>query len=229
MIRIDLKADELSKTPKQHHPVIQIFVDTFKKKSKGKKSKGVMRQTVSPNMVLVMFIAGAVAYLPNFVFSRYRSAVMGRYSKQISEVRKKLNGVNSEIRKLNAFKAELESFEKQKADVEKRLQVVQQLLTRRGTPVNVLDVIGQELPARTWLKRVKYKEEKGKMIEIKMDGRSFSNEEISDYVDRLNGSVYLSEVLLNSVTSGKLGPDVVIREFSITAESPYSARELSAQ
>jgi Tfp pilus assembly protein PilN len=84
--------------------------------------------------------------------------------------------------------------------VRDRISAIQALLAQRAAPVAVLDAIGQSLPARAWLVDIDLKiTDLGATLLV--DGRSYSNEDISDYVDRLSESSVLESVELEAVAA----------------------------
>lgn len=146
----------------------------------------------------MLLVAAALSAVPHVAFNRYRSYLMDEHQTRIATLDQKIASVTSEIEKMLPYKRELESYEAQKKTVRDRIAAIQELLAQRSAPVGVLDVIGQALPPRAWLVELELKiAETGPMLHL--SGRAYSNEDISDYVDRLTESSVLENVELEAV------------------------------
>jgi len=221
VIRIDLKKDELAKetqAKKGMSLLEQLKLDVYYDK---------YLRGLNPNVILIVVVAAGIAYLPSFILNRYREGVQEQYQEQFAELNEALRLAQTQITKLSVYRTELKSYEDQKRTVEKRIGVVRQLLSLRGTPVYVLDAVGQHLKRRTWLDDIKFEINDGD-VKVTLKGSSFSNEEISDYVDVLSQSVYFSEVKLINVGTGRFEGKVDIKTFSIEAKATTFHRALSS-
>lgn len=150
----------------------------------------------------MLIVAAAFSAVPHLVFNRYRSYLKDEHEARLSTIDQKMASVGSEIEKMMPYKRELESYEAQKKLVRDRISAIQELLAQRSAPVAVLDAIGQSLPQRTWITEMELKiADTGATLVL--DGRAYSNEDISDYVDRLAESSVLESVELEGVTAEK--------------------------
>lgn len=163
--------------------------------------------------MVAFLVAVAVSVLPYLLVGEYERVVTQGYERKITAMDKELTVVNAEIEGLQPFKRELDSYETQKAQVNQRLAVIHQLVEARGTPVTTLDAVSQSLPETAWLDTVTFESTKS-LEKIVLSGRSLTNEDISDFMDRLTQSSYLKNVKLNSVDSATVGQKEV-RAFSI--------------
>jgi len=177
----------------------------------------VLKGKGGPNatMVVVVGIAAAAAFLPSLFLSQYKQYVINNHLAQIQVIKDTVAQINADITKLTPYQKELESFEAQKKLVHERLDVIRQLLDQRGAPVNVLDAIGQNLPPRTWLQSLEMTMKGGSPI-LNIAASSLSNDEISDFVDKLSESVYFSEVTLKDVV-GNMVNGIDVKKFGLTA------------
>lgn len=218
MIRIDLGKDDTKRasTPNLSKQLFkgldQVRGPGFAVLSKAKNLVGGMSTFV------IVGIAGAVGVLPHVVFTQYKGIVVRQQEQKIAEVRQRVTLISQEINKLKPFQKELESYENQKKLVKERLSVIQNLLNQRGTPVNVLDAIGQALPSRTWLGSIDFDMKTANAV-VNLSGEALSNEDVSDYVDKLLESVHLRDVTLETVGSQKsqsAAGNVDVRSFKLT-------------
>jgi Tfp pilus assembly protein PilN len=146
----------------------------------------------------MLAIVAAASAAPHVLFTRYRSYLVEQHQARVAALDQKVATVSSEIEKMTPYKRELESYEAQKKLVRDRIAAIQELLAQRSAPVAVLDVIGQALPQRAWLVDIEIKKE-GTTPLVIVDGRAYSNEDISDYVDRLKESSMIEDVELEGV------------------------------
>lgn len=183
-------------------------------------------QQASEDVGLVVFyvVALAVAMLPQLAVQEYIELVTNRHKATIKELDKQIASIDSEIVKYSPFKKELESFEAQKTMVKERLSTIRKLQGGRGLPVTLMDAIGQSLPKRVWIGNVKMVTS-GEAGDIALQGQALSNEDISDFVDKLQDSVHFESVKLLGVTPTKVG-GVTTKGFSIDIKSKPAAVEV---
>lgn len=207
MIRIDLAKDELLKKTKSNI-LDQI---PFLAGGKGKKIKSKIEE------YSVLGIATALSFLPWLFTSQFESFMVSQNKKKISVLEKKIEIAKQEISRLKPFQDELMSYEKQKKIVSDRLDVVRKLLESRSTPVNILDAVGQSLPQKVWLSSVELSMSSAKPV-LQMVGQSYSNEEISDYVDKLGESIFISDVMLGDISTQYTPDNFALKDFYISAK-----------
>lgn len=157
----------------------------------------------------------AISYIGTLFGEQYKSLELANHAQAMKKLQDRLAVLAQEVEKFTPYKRELASYEEQKKLVSDRLTAVRQLLDSRSGPVNVLDTLGQSLPARTWLQTVDLSLAEAGALNIA--GNSFSNEEISDFLDKLNASVYLGDVVLEDVGS-RVENNVELRGFTISAK-----------
>jgi Tfp pilus assembly protein PilN len=168
---------------------------------------------------LIAFLAAlGIAVLPYLFVGEYKRVVTHGYERKIAALDKELAVIESEIQSLMPFKQELDSYETQKRQVSQRLEVIRRLIDGRATPVAALDAVSQALPESCWLDSVTFDGSDKATEKLNLAGKSISNEDISDYIDRLSQSSYLRAVRLNSVEPGQAGGQDV-RIYSIDLES----------
>jgi Tfp pilus assembly protein PilN len=181
--------------------------------------------------LVTFFVAIALAILPYLVVGEYQRVVTRNFERKMQEADKEIAVVESEIQTLLPFKQELESYEAQKAQVTQRLTIIQSLLDRRALPVSTLDAVGQALPEAVWLETMAFEGSDKAGEKMVLNGKSLSNEDISDFADRLAQSSRLKNVRINSVEATQVrGQD--IKSFQIdleAAEGLAPARAIGSQ
>jgi Tfp pilus assembly protein PilN len=210
MIRIDLGKDELLKAGKADKPIFDIKLPPAVQAQ-------LERIGTDLNTIIIVGAALAIAALFPLFTSQYEGVVTAQHQAELKEIKAKIDTLKQQIAQMLPFQRELESYEQQKRVITERLTVVRQLIEQRNAPVNILDTVGQSLPTRTWLTAMDFVGNDGGTISL--SGASYSNEEISDFVDKLTESVYFNEVTLDDVGTGKSEDKVEIRTFSIAAKA----------
>ncbi len=210
MIRIDLGHDQLEKSAKAGSGKTNVeFSRAF--------APIVKRVRLDIAGFLTLLVGAGVSALFPLFLQQYKTFVIQDYSDKKQKLQITSDALGREIGKLTPYQKELESYEMQKKLVASRLAVVRELLTSRNTPILILDAVGQNLPRRTWVNSVElvFSENDGSLV---LQGSSYSNEEIADFVDKLTGSVYLKDVALEDVTT-RMDDKVEVRGFQVTARS----------
>jgi hypothetical protein len=99
----------------------------------------------------------------------------------------------------------------QTAALERKIEFLESLMSRRGLAADVLRDVSAALPDRVWLTEVSY--DSGK---VRIKGNARSNGLVADYISRLGGSASLADVsLLSSVQRG--ARNTGYEEFSVEA------------
>lgn len=211
MIRIDLGKDGLQNLRnRSKNKILQRLPLPAKFKS---------RLVLDISFFSLIGIAVVVAILPQPFLKQFKIAVTKNHQSKMAESQAQLKAYEREIANLTPFKAELASYEAQKKAVADRLGIVQNLLAIRTTPVSVLDAIGQSLPKKAWLDEIIVRFGSS---DITLKGLAYTNEQISDYMDKLGESVYLGDVNLREVTTKRVKGDVDVRSFEVSARAKTS-------
>jgi Tfp pilus assembly protein PilN len=206
MIRIDLAKDELQRSAKRA---------SFRFKLP--KAFDITKVTTDVGGFLTIVVAIAIGCLFPLFFSQYKTYVETQHAEKVKSINRKIESLDQEIAKLTPFKRELESYEQQKKIVAERLQIVRDLLAARNAPVNVLDAVGQSLPHRVWISALEFNLSSQNPT-VSISGTSYSNEEISDLVDKLTESIYVMDVSLDDVSPSRYEDKVEVKTFNIMAK-----------
>lgn len=215
MIRIDLgkSTDEKSGSKKS----------SFLGGKFSKQLSGIPSDTGS---IVFLVAAVAFAFLPYLFVDQFKESVREKQKKDLSALSESEQVITQDIEKYKSYKAELENFEKQSALVKQRIAAVNDLLTARTGPVNLLDAIGQSVPSHAWLTDLELvsNPEPG----LSLSGSSWTNDEVSDFSDRLSASVYLEKVSLEEINSVRGAAQEDTKSFVIKAV-PKGFKKLSTE
>lgn len=213
MIRIDLGKDSLQSNTTNTR--LSALLEKLKVNGLGANGPKKPKINIDLKGVLIAGVVAAIACLPHLFVAQYKSYIEGQHHFQMNSLKEKQEILSQEIAKYQSYQRELESYEKQKRLIQERLTIVRRLLESRGTPVNILDSIAQSLPHRSWLTQIDFKvnPEPG----VTLSGHAYSNEEISDFVDKLTESVHLADVSLENVGVSRLGKELDVKLFEVKA------------
>ena len=96
----------------------------------------------------------------------------------------------TETASLKSIIAQVESFEQQKAELQQRVELIEQLRKDQTGPVHMLDEISRSLPPMLWLTQMKQTPNSN---EVLIDGRSNTLTSISDFVTSLEATGYFQK------------------------------------
>lgn len=124
----------------------------------------------------------------------------------------------AEAQRLNAIIGQVKGFEQQKAQLQQRVQLIEQLRKGQSGAVHLLDALSRSLPATLWLTELK---QTG--ADLVIDGRCTTLTSLSDFVAALNKSGYFGssvELVTSEVeaTTGGLAANAPLIKFQVKAK-----------
>ena len=122
-----------------------------------------------------------------------------------------------EVTRLESIIKQVADFEKRKADLQERVDLIEQLRKAQTGPVHMLDQISRALPAMLWLTDVK---QGANANEVLIEGRCTTLTGLSDFVANLEQSGYFkrSVEILNSQTEPMATPPGELIKFAVRAQ-----------
>lgn len=131
---------------------------------------------------------------------------------QIASLESKIKGYSEELIKLAGPKRLVDDYLKKQADVSTKLNEIASIDKTRFYTVTLLDQLSHALPDYLWL--ISMKDEKDL---ISIEGMTFSNLIVADFMDRLKESGYFTNVELTQTSKTESeGRELV--KFSITSK-----------
>lgn len=118
-----------------------------------------------------------------------------------------------EVTRLQGVLQQVAQFEARRAQLQLRVNLIEQLRQSQSGPVHILDEISRGLPDRLWLTELT---QEGDVITI--TGRATSLTALSDFIGNLEGSVYFKKPveIINSQVETRPEGDLVA--FSVKAQ-----------
>jgi type IV pilus assembly protein PilN len=113
----------------------------------------------------------------------------------LKKERNLLNMVEGEKNKLKDVVSKLETVKGQQALIVRKIDLINQLKSKQGIAVGIMDEISKHIPYWIWLTEVTCSRQT-----IQIRGRAIDNNLISDYIFKLETSPYFTNVELKSST-----------------------------
>jgi type IV pilus assembly protein PilN len=96
-----------------------------------------------------------------------------------------------EIKKLTAEAGEIEKFKAQKQELERKLNVIEDLNAKKTGPVQILDELSLIIPEKAWLTSLDNKGDN-----LVLEGQALDNTTIATFMKRLQASTHFDNVAL---------------------------------
>jgi type IV pilus assembly protein PilN len=107
----------------------------------------------------------------------------------------------AEAQKLESVIKEVEAYQKQKDNLQKRIDLINQLKQNQKGPVRIMDRISQDLPDLVWLDKMAVNAGR-----ISMNGRGLNPNAIANFVENIKNDPFFEEPQVNSVTQTSVTP-----------------------
>ena len=158
----------------------------------------------------ITIVCGFVLILA-IVFVGWQYLSLIKDSKQADD---DLAAAQQETTRLHSIILQVQQFEQRKAQLQQRVQLIEQLRKGQTEPVHMLDQVSRALPPMLWLTELK---QTGN--DIVMDGRCMVLTSLSDFVSNLEASGYFkkSVEIVNSQAEPSSAAGNLIK-FSIKAQ-----------
>jgi type IV pilus assembly protein PilN len=139
-------------------------------------------------------------------------------NQEATRVEVEIEAARREQTRLRSLLTEVEAFEARRAQLQQRVQLIEQLRAGQSIPVQVLDHVSRSLPDMLWLTKM---EQTGEALTI--EGRSTTLIAVSDFVGNLGSSDLLVKPIeivdsqVESVAAERGQPGVELIRFTVRA------------
>jgi type IV pilus assembly protein PilN len=175
-------------------------------------------QKLTIGCTLILVLAG--------LFIGWRYWVVGRDSAQLDA---DIANAQAETTRLHSVIEQVQQFEQRKAQLQQRVQLIEQLRKGQTGPVHMLDQISRSLPNMLWLTELKQSDKTPG--EVQIDGRCTTLTGLSDFVSNLESTGYFKKSIEIVSTVAEPAPQVgELIKFSIRAQfqTPTDAKPAAA-
>ena len=128
----------------------------------------------------------------------------------IKEKKESIESTRQEIARLQPIAKEYKQIQEAKKEIERRIQTVNNLKSGRALAARSLHDISSIIKEGVWIKSIKKIDNK-----FEIDGRSFVNENVSDFIESLSKMPYIKNVELKNVQDVS-EEGLIIKKFLIT-------------
>lgn len=134
-------------------------------------------------------------------------------TKQSDRLDEQIAEAQRETQVLRTLIQQMEQLERRRAEIQRRVELIEELRRGQSGPVHLLDQISRSLPDMLWLTEIK---QQGNVLTI--SGRCMAMTAVSDFVTNLEASGYFKSVEMGEtlVETGPAGAAELIR-FSVKA------------
>lgn len=123
-----------------------------------------------------------------------------------------------EITELERLIGEVKQFEQKKAELQRKLDVINNLKNNKVGPVHLLEELSVNVPKKLWLDSITETTTPPAGHAIQLTGRSINDETIAEFMQKLGESEYFSNVNLIVAQAAGEQSGVPLQSFQLTAE-----------
>ena len=122
-------------------------------------------------------------------------------NRELNDTKDRVTSRLAEAQKLEAVIKAVEDFQKQKDNLQKRIDLINQLKQNQKGPVRIMDQISRDLPDLVWLDRMQVAGGR-----ISLSGRGLNPNAIANFVENVKNDPYFEEPELGNVSEVSTTP-----------------------
>ena len=122
-----------------------------------------------------------------------------------------------EAEKLEAIIKEVDGYKKQKDNLQKRIDLINQLKQNQKGPVRIMDQISRDLPDLVWLDTMRIASGR-----VTVTGRGLNPNAIANFVENVKNDTFFEEPIVNDVVQAGANP--VVYSFSMNFAFSYAPK-----
>jgi len=138
-------------------------------------------------------------------------------SRKLAERQETVAQKQAEAQRLDKIIKEVEDYQKQKDNLQKRIDLINQLKQNQRGPVRLMDRISQDLPDLVWLDKMSVS---GAVVTI--DGRGLNPNAIANFVENIKNDPMFEEPDLGNVT--QVSPVPLVYGYTMTFHFSYGPK-----
>ncbi len=140
----------------------------------------------------------------------------------------KKDRLNREIAELERLIGEVKQFEQKKAELQRKLDVINNLKNNKVGPVLLLEELSVTIPKKAWVSSVRETTTPPSGHALSITGEATSDEVIAEFMSKLDDSEYFSNVNLIEARFAGEKQGVPVQTFQITVDMTVPQRKVSA-
>lgn len=134
-------------------------------------------------------------------------------SAQLSTINGQLNKVRQDVQAKSNELAQLKDIEPQAQALNEKLRILREFSKQRLENLQSLDYLQSVIPERVWLNSIDFQNKRYKMM-----GNAMDTIDLTEFVNKLEGSAYYQDVIVVSDTERPVAAGK-IRDFEMTARA----------
>lgn len=138
---------------------------------KAKKAMGMGDTSSAEILFLALFLIGGLVTAGTWWF----------HKSQLEARKAEVRTAQREVDQLALVLKEVEDFKKKKAELEHKIDVINELRENQQGPVRIMDQVSKSLPELLWLDQMQLR---GRNVELR--GRAFNTNQIATFIENLN-------------------------------------------
>ena len=123
-----------------------------------------------------------------------------------------------EITELERLIGEVKQFEQKKAELQRKLDVINNLKNNKVGPVHLLEELSVNVPKKLWLDQIQETTTPPAGHAIQLSGKAINDETIAEFMQKLSESEYFSNVNLVVAQAAGEQQGVPLQGFELTAD-----------
>ena len=137
----------------------------------------------------------------------------------LSEKKETVAVKTTEAQRLEAIIKEVEDYQKRKDNLQKRIDLINNLKQSQKGPVRIMDQISKDLPDLVWLDHLTMS---GGVVSI--DGRGLNPNAIANFVENVKADPFFEEPDLSSVTGVAVSSTTPVYSFQMSFKFTYAPK-----
>jgi len=159
---------------------------------------------VAGGMILGLLIGGGWWFLQKRTLSERQETVANK---------------SAEAQRLEAIIKEVEEYQKRKDNLQKRIDLINNLKQSQKGPVRIMDQISKDLPDLVWLDKLSMS---GGLISI--EGRGLNPNAIANFVENIKSDPFFEEPDLSSMTGASVSGKTPVYTFMMSFKFTYAPK-----
>jgi type IV pilus assembly protein PilN len=138
--------------------------------------------------------------------------------KTLHDKQAQVQKLDREIAELERLIGEVKQFEQKKAELQRKLDVINNLKNNKVGPVHLLEELSVNIPKKAWLTAIKETTTGPASHQVSLTGEAISDEVIAEFMTKLGESEYFKNVNLIEARSAGEKQGVSTQSFQITCD-----------
>ena len=159
------------------------------------------------NYIVLVLLIGGIGYA---------GITYWRLNAKLGSLDEEIGVQQREYDKLKDIIAEVEAYKRRAADLERKINVIEQLKANQLGPVRVMDEVSKALPDLLWLSNMDLK---GTVLNLR--GQALNENAVANLITNLNASPFFAEPTLRVMQQDNRG----IFSFDLVLNFTYSPKE----